>query len=124
MLRRVGPHEDASWVYYSDTKSGKLWRVRANGSGRAQVTMDGATRDFSPHVSPDGKWLLYASAPAGAARESDLEIRLVPLVNGNPDLGRAVTMAKPHGGADALAFNPWSPDSKSFAFVSHQPDGR
>jgi hypothetical protein len=30
-------------------------------------------------------------------------------------------MAKPYGGADALAFDPWSADSKSFAFVSHQP---
>jgi TolB protein len=115
-----GPRENSAWVYYSDAKSGKLWRVRANGGGRAQVTLDSETRDFSPHVSPDGKWLLYASAPAGAAKDSDLEIRLVPLVNGNPDMAHAVTMAKPYGGADALAFNPWSPDSKSFAFVSRQ----
>jgi hypothetical protein len=119
----AGPRENTAWVYYSDAKSGKLWRVRPNGSGRAQVTKDSGTRDFSPHVSPDGKWLLYASAPAGttARRDSDLDIRLIPIANGNPDLDRAVTMAKPYGGADALAFDPWSADSKSFAFVSHQP---
>ena len=119
----TGPRENTAWVYYSDAKSGKLWRVRPNGSGRAQVTKDSGTRDFSPHVSPDGKWLLYASAPVGkaASRDSDLDIRLIPIANGNPDLGRAVTMAKPYGGADALAFDPWSADSKSFAFVSHQP---
>ena len=116
-----GPRENSAWVYYADAKSGKLWRVRPDGSGRAQVTSDAGTRDFSPHVSPDGRWLLYASAPAGAGKDSDLQIRLMPVVNGNPDLSRAVTMAKPYGGADALAFNPWSPDSKSFAFVSRQP---
>ena len=118
-----GPHEDNAWVYYADSKSGKLWRVRANGSGRAQVTMESGTRDFSPHVSPNGKWLVYASAPAGTAagKDSDLQIRMAPVANGNPDLGKAVTMAKPFGGADVLAFNPWSPDSKSFAFVSRQP---
>jgi len=43
------------------------------------------------------------------------------VVNGNPDLAHAVTMARPFGGAEALDFNPWSPDSKSFAFVSRQP---
>lgn len=119
----TAPRENNAWVYYSDAKSGKLWRVRANGGERAQVTRTGGTRDFAPHVSPDGKWLLYASAPAGtpAGKDSDLEIRLIPIANGNPDLGRAVTMAKPYGGADALAFNPWSHDSKNFAFVSHQP---
>ena len=118
-----GPRENNAWVYYADAKSGKLWRVRPDGSGRAQVTNDAGTRDFSPHVSPDGKWLLYASAPAGTGKDSDLQIRLTPVVNGNPDVARAVTMAKPYGGADALAFNPWSPDSKSFAFVSRQPGG-
>lgn len=118
----AGPRENNAWVYYGDSKTGKLWRVRPNGSGRTQVTMDGGMRDFSPHVSPDGKWLLYASAPAGkAGKDTDLEIRLAPVANGNPDLARAVTMARPFGGADALDFNPWSPDSRSFAFVSRQP---
>ena len=119
----AGPRENSAWVYYADARSGALWRVRANGSGRAQLTTGSGTRDFSPHVSPDGKWLVYASAPVGtpAGKDSDLEIRLAPVVNGNPDLGKALTMAKPFGGADALDFNPWSSDSKSFAFVSRQP---
>ena len=28
---------DSAWVYYADSKSGKLWRVRPNGSGRAHA---------------------------------------------------------------------------------------
>ncbi len=117
----AGPRENRAWIYYSDTRSGKLWRVRPNGSERMQLTRNDGTRDFSPSISPDGKWLLYASAAAGKAKDGDLEIKLTPVVNGNPDLARTVVMAKPYGGADALAFNPWSPDSRSFAFVSRQP---
>jgi Tol biopolymer transport system component len=96
---------------------------RENSGGHIQLTQGGGTRDFSPHISPDRKWLVYASAPAGtpAGKDCDLEIKLAPVVNGNPDLGKALTMAKPYGGADALDFDPWSPDSKNFAFVSRQP---
>ena len=120
----AGPRQNARWIYYSDAKSGKLWRVRANGSERTQVTTDTATRDFSPHVSPDGKWVVYAAAPAGvpAGRDSDVEIRLIPLdANGVPNVGRTLLAAKPHGGAATLASNPWSPDSVSFAYVSREP---
>ena len=119
-----GPRQNAAWIYYSDAKSGKLWRVRANGSDRTQVTTDSATRDFSPHVSPDGRWVVYAAAPANvpAGRDSDLEIRQIPIeANGTPNVGRTLLAAKPYGGPATLAFNPWAPDSVSFAFVSHEP---
>lgn len=120
----AGPRQNAAWIYYSDARSGKLWRVRANGSDRTQVTTDAATRDFSPHVSPDGRWVVYAAAPANAPAggDSDLEIRLIPVgANGVPNPGGTLLAAKPFGGAATLASNPWSPDSRSFAFVSIEP---
>ncbi len=120
----AGPRQNANWIYYSDAKSGKLWRVRANGSERTQVTTDTATRDFAPHVSPDGRWVVYAAAPAtvAAGRNSDLEIRLLPVeANGSPTVGRTLLAAKPYGGPAILASNPWAPDSRSFAFVSSEP---
>jgi len=119
-----GPRPNAAWIYYSDARSGKLWRVRANGSGRTQVTTGSDTRDFSPHVSPDGRWVVYAAAPADvpAGRDSDLEIRLIPVgADGVPDVGRTLLAAKPFGGPATLASNPWSPDSRRFAFISQEP---
>jgi hypothetical protein len=113
-----GVTPDGHWVYFSD--KGKLWRAHPDGGDRMAVT-SGDTRDWSPHVSPDGKWLLYASAPAGTPQETDIEIRLVPLVDGTPDMAKAQTMAKLYGGPDSLAFAPWAPDSKNFAFVSLRP---
>ncbi len=120
----AGPRQNTAWIYYSDAKSGKLWRVRPDGTARTQVTRDAATRDFSPHVSPDGRWVVYAAAPASvpAGRDGDLEIRLIPVgADGAPDVARTLLAAKPHGGAATLDFNPWSPDSRSFAFVSVEP---
>jgi Tol biopolymer transport system component len=119
-----GPRQNTAWIYYSDARSGKLWRVRPNGSARTQVTTDTATRDLSPHVSPDGRWVVYAAAPANApaGRDSDLEIRLIPVAaNGEPNVAGTLLASKPYGGADILGANPWSPDSKSYAFVSHEP---
>jgi Tol biopolymer transport system component len=113
----TGPRENAKLVFYADPKSGALWQVKSDGTGRAQILPGGDQRYFSPHVSPDGKWVVFASAPAGmkAGRSGDVEIHLMQ-VGGKP-----VTMAKIQGGADALDFNPWSPDSRSFAFISRQP---
>jgi hypothetical protein len=115
-----GPRENAGLVFYADPKNGSLWRVASDGSNRMQVLPGGDRRYFSPHVSPDGKWVVFASAPAAlrAGRNGDVEIHLMPI---GARAGAPVTMAKIQGGADALAFNPWSPDSKNFAFVSRQP---
>lgn len=119
-----GPRQNANWVYYTDPKSGKLWRVRANGTDRAQVTTGTGTRDFAPHVSPNGRWLVYAAAPETIpmGRDSDLEIRLIPVgADGVPNVAGTLSAAKIFGGAATLAANPWSPDSGSFAFVSREP---
>jgi hypothetical protein len=68
--------------------------------------------------------VVYAAAPAKvpAGRDSDLEIRLIPVgADGVPNVAGTLLAAKPHGGAASLAFNPWAPDSRSFAFVSLEP---
>jgi len=120
----AGPRQNANWIYYSDPKSGKLWRVRPGNNERVQVTTDAGMRDFSPQVSPDGRWVVYAAAPAtvAAGRSSDLEIRLIPVsADGMPDVGRTLLAAKTYGGPATLASNAWSPDSRSFAFISQEP---
>ncbi len=114
-----GVSPDGRWVYFGD--KGKLWRAHPDGGARMAVTSDAATRDWSPHVSPDGKWLLYASAAAGAPAQTDMTVRLAPIAEGVPDIGKTVTMAKLYGGPGVLDFAPWSPDSKNFAFVSLRP---
>ncbi|HEY0266802.1 MAG TPA: hypothetical protein VGC16_08625 [Rhizomicrobium sp.] len=109
------------WVYFSD--KGKLWRAHPDGQERTKITFEDDSADWSPHPSPDGQWLLYGASRPGAdlANGTDVEVRLVPIHDGVPDISKTLTMAKLYGGADTLNFSPWSPDSKNFAFVSLRP---
>jgi Tol biopolymer transport system component len=57
---------DGKIVYYS-TASGSLdlWIMNADGSNQKQLTMN-AGQNFSPAVSPDGRYLVFGSDRAGA----------------------------------------------------------
>jgi serine/threonine protein kinase/Tol biopolymer transport system component/tetratricopeptide (TPR) repeat protein len=66
-----GRYFDLSWapdghlVYASDASgSADLWTMDADGSGQRQLT-DGAGRNYSPAVSPDGKSIVFHSNRTG-----------------------------------------------------------
>jgi TolB protein len=40
----------------------QIWRMRPDGSSAEQVTFDQYNNWF-PHISPDGKWIVYISFP-------------------------------------------------------------
>jgi Tol biopolymer transport system component len=52
---------DGEWIYYGSNESGRpeIWRMRANGTGRVQLTSEGA---FGPRESPDGRSLLFSTS--------------------------------------------------------------
>jgi len=57
---------DGKWIAYVAIPEGTLWRARADGSERLQLTTD-TERAALPHWSPDGKQISYASTtPAGS----------------------------------------------------------
>jgi hypothetical protein len=56
-------------VWESD-RSGewRIWSRKLDGSGLRQLTADEPGRDhFSPHISPDGRWVAYLSVAKGGA---------------------------------------------------------
>jgi TolB protein len=122
---------DGKWIYFNSNRSGswKLWRMPAVGVGVAddlvrQVTSDDK-EDWFPHVSPDGKLVVFLSFPPGTKthdeRMEGVMLRLIPAP------GKKIKKSKPKvletffGGQGSINVNSWSPQSDKFAYVVYEP---
>ena len=111
---------DGKYVYFNSSRTGRmqLWRMRPDGSGQEQVTRDEYNNWF-PHVSPDGKWIVFLSYGADVRPEDhpyyrQVYLRLMPAKGGNPRI-----IAYVYGGQGTMNVPSWSPDSQRIAFVSN-----
>jgi hypothetical protein len=127
-LRTAAPVAPAIPVVPSDfsyfaSKSGEtmqIWRKSADGSQSSQFTPD----DFnntSPHLSPDGKLLLFLSYSREYNKLSDDTPVMLRLMNLKDNSIK--TLVSFVGGPESLGDLPWSPDGKRIVFVSYQPMG-
>jgi TolB protein len=112
---------DGKYIYYNANVSGtmQIWRMRPDGSGKEQLTFDGFHNWF-PHVSPDGKWIVYISFPPDINPDEhpsfkDVTLSVLPLTTA----GGPRVIAYLYGGQGTLNAPSWSPDSKRLAFVSN-----
>src|SRR5208337_1620244 len=110
---------DGQTLAFVGERTGKMqiWRMHADGAEQEQVTSDEYNNWF-PHISPDGKWMVFLSYDAsvkGHPEDKDVMLRLMSL----PD-GKISVLAKLFGGQGTINVPSWSPDSKKLAFVSYQ----
>lgn len=96
--------QDQAWIAYTAYPGRTLWRCRADGSERVQLTF-APNQTAMPRWSPDGKriafmsrppdgrWKIYEIAPSGGTAEQ--------LVPGDEDAGNPT----------------WSPDGRTLAFA-------
>ncbi|HKT87640.1 MAG TPA: hypothetical protein VJQ59_04355 [Candidatus Sulfotelmatobacter sp.] len=70
---------DGKWISYVAIPEGTLWRSRANGSDRLQLT-SGDERTALPRWSPDGKQIAFVSMKAGES----WKLYIIPANGGAP----------------------------------------
>ena len=71
--------KDGKWVAYVAVPDGTLWRARANGSERQQLT-SGEERAALPKWSPDGRQIAFVSMKPGGS----WKLYLMPAEGGSP----------------------------------------
>ena len=97
--------------------------MNPDGSNQESIT-NGEFHDWFPHVSPDGKWILFISFLKSEVRSDDhpfykhVYLRMMP-VN---DPKNIKVVAYLYGGQATINTPSWSPDSKKVAFVSNSAD--
>lgn len=112
---------DGKYIYYNASQDGgtmQIWRMNPDGSDKEQLTF-GAYNNWFPHISPDGKWMVFISFPSETALNTHplyapVMIRLMPVNGGAPKV-----IAYVYGGQGTLDENSWSPDSRHISFVSY-----
>ena len=95
---------DADWT--ANKRVSHLWRVRADGTGTAQLT-SGKDGETQPRWSPDGKSIAFVGKRDGAEHA---QIQLLPLEGGE---AHALTAH-----ATAASSPAWSPDGRYLYFMA------
>jgi len=114
---------DGKHIWFNSVRSGlmQVWRMNADGTEQTQMTFDENANAWFPHVSPDGKLIVYITYKKGDLEPNqhlankNVELRLMPAAGGAPK-----TLVKLFGGQGTINVNSWAPDSKRFAFVSYR----
>ena len=111
---------NGEYIYFNSARTGtmQLWRMRPDGSEQEQLTFD-EYNDWFPHVSPDGKELVFISygpeIPAGDHPfYKRVYIRRMPADGGEPEV-----VAYLYGGQGTINVPSWSPCGRYISFVSN-----
>jgi len=126
---QAGFSPDGKWIYINSDRSGKeaVWRFPAEGAGhddkKAEMVVNDGLEDWFPHISPDGKKMVYIGYPAGTPthnpRNVSIAVKLVAINHGKVDASQK-PLVEATGGQGSMNVNSWAPDSMRFAYVTYE----
>jgi len=96
----------------------QIWRMRPDGSEPQQLTFDDLN-DWFPHVSPDGKKIVFLSFGTDVDSGDhpfykQVYLRMMSIVDFKPRI-----IAYVYGGQGTINVSSWSPDDEKIAFISN-----
>ena len=114
---------DGKYIWFNSVRTGlmQVWKMKADGSEQTQMTFDETRNSWFPHISPDGKQVIFITYTKGDLKPDEhlanknVELRIMPAEGGEPK-----TLVKLFGGQGTINVNSWAPDSKRLAFVSYR----
>ena len=114
---------DGKTIWFNSVRSGlmQIWKMNSDGSDQKQMTFDEDYNSWFPHVSPDGKWVVYLAynksdlKPSEHLPDKNVVLRIISVDGGAPK-----TLLSLFGGQGTINVNSWSPDSRKIAFVSYE----
>ncbi len=113
---------DGKYIYFNSNRTGnmQLWKMDFDGKNQKQLTFDTNYKDWFPHISPNGKWIVFISFPPDInfgdhPFYKHCTLRLMPVdCSSEPKI-----IAYIYGGQGSINVPSWSKDSKHIAFVSN-----
>lgn len=114
---------DGKHIWFNSSRTGQMqvWRMKPDGTEQTQLTFDGDYQSWFPHVSPDGKQVVFLSyrkndvAADDHPANKEVVLRMMPSTGGKP-----ATIVELFGGQGTINVHSWSPDSRKIAFVSYE----
>ena len=114
---------DGKYIWFNSVRTGRMqaWRMKANGKEQTQMTFDEDMNSWFPHISPDGKKVVYIAYhdyevdPGSHIADLNVQLRMIPATGGDPEV-----LVEFFGGQGSINVNSWSPDSKQFAYISYR----
>lgn len=114
---------DGKYIWFNSVRTGRMqvWKMRKNGKEQTQMTFDEDMNSWFPHISPDGKKVVYIAYhdyevdPGSHIADLNVQLRMIPASGGDPKV-----LVEFFGGQGSINVNSWSPDSKKFAYISYR----